>query len=42
VDGFVGEEEFNREFAELVQSRFGSLERFQSIYPRIVLQRTAS
>jgi len=40
VEGFVGEAQFNTKFAELIRSKFGSLEQFALTYPRIILEET--
>jgi hypothetical protein len=40
VKGFIGEAEFNTKFAELIRSKFGSLEQFATTYPRVIFEET--
>lgn len=40
VEGYIGGAEFNTKFAELIRSKFGSLEQFATTYPRIILEET--
>jgi hypothetical protein len=41
VEGLIGEDDFSRRFAEMVRSRFGSVEQFRARYPRVLLQGAA-
>lgn len=38
IDAFIGESNFDQKFAELIRSRYGSVERFRAAYPRLILQ----